>query len=69
MSRDVLEKIIGRAAMDSKFRRGIVEDPERTLEEYELTVEQVAAIKAIPMGALEKFAHKLMEALGEVTED
>lgn len=65
VSREILEKIIGRAAMDSQFRRRMIEDPETALKEYELTEEQISAIKAIPTNALEKFAHQLMESVGK----
>lgn len=66
MSREILEKIIGRAAMDSQFRRRMIKDPERTLKEYDLTEEQISAIKAIPTDALERFAHQLMKSIGKV---
>jgi hypothetical protein len=65
VSREILEKIIGRAAMDSKFRRRMIKDPERALREYDLTEEQILAIKAIPTDALEKFAHRLMRSIGK----
>ena len=61
MSREVLEKIIGRAAIDPRFRSRMLESPEMALEEYQLTEQQMAAIKRISRDALEKFAHQLME--------
>ena len=61
MSREVLEKIIGRAAIDPRFRSRMLESPEMALEEYQLTEQQMAAIKRISKDALEKFAHQLME--------
>ena len=65
VSREILEKIIGRAAMDPQFRRRIMEDPEAAFEEYRLTEEQISALKTIPMDALERFAHRLMRSMGE----
>ena len=65
VSREILEKIIGRAAMDPQFRRRIMEDPEAAFEEYRLTKEQISALKTIPMDALEKFAHRLMQSMGK----
>ena len=65
MSREMLEKIIGRAAMDAQFRQRMVKDPENALEEYRLTEEQLLAIKAIPADALEKFANQLVKSLGK----
>jgi hypothetical protein len=61
VSRDILEKIIGRAAMDPDFRRMIIEDPREAFKDYNLTHEQIAAIRSIPPDALEKFAYKLMK--------
>lgn len=51
--------------MDSQFRRRMIRDPETALKEYNLTREQISAIKAIPTNALEKFAHQLMESFGK----
>ena len=65
MYRGILEEIIGRAAMDMRFRREMLADPETALEEYKLTAEQIAAIKAIPADALERFAHQLVESIGK----
>ena len=61
----ILEEIIGRAAMDSQFRERMLEDPEVALREYELTEEQIAAIKAIPTDALERFAYQLTKSVGK----
>ncbi len=65
MYHGILEEIIGRAAMDSQFRKRMLEDPEIALREYELTKEQIVAIKAIPTDALERFAHQLTESIGK----
>jgi len=61
LSREILEKIIGRAAIDPRFRSRMLESPEMALEEYHLDEQQMAAIKRISKDALEKFAHQLME--------
>ena len=67
--REPLERIIGRAAMDLKFRERMFEDPETAFEEYNLTREQIVALKAISTDALEKFAHQLTKSIGKnVTE-
>ena len=65
MYQGLLEKIIGRAAMDLQFRKKMLEDPEAALEEYNLTKEQIVALKGIPTDALEKFAHKLSKTMGK----
>ena len=41
MYREPLERIIGRAAMDLKFRKRMFEDPEIAFQEYDLTQEQI----------------------------
>ncbi|MFC1718786.1 Os1348 family NHLP clan protein [Candidatus Poribacteria bacterium] len=65
MYREPLERIIGRAAMDLKFRRKMFEDPETAFEEYNLTREQILALKNISTDALERFAHRLTESIGK----
>jgi len=61
--REPLERIIGRAAMDLKFRKRMFEDPETAFQEYDLTQEQVTALKTIPTDALERFAHQLTKSI------
>lgn len=63
MYREPLERIIGRAAMDLKFREKMFADPETAFQEYDLTQEQIAALKAIPTDALERFAHQLTKSI------
>ncbi len=61
--REPLERIIGRAAMDLKFRKRMFEDPEIAFQEYDLTQEQITALKAIPTDALERFACQLTKSI------
>lgn len=63
MSRKMLEKIIGRAAMDSEFRHKMIKNPETALQDYNLTEEQILAIKAIPPDALDRFAKQLIQSI------
>ena len=63
MYREPLERIIGRAAMDLKFRKRMFADPEIAFQEYDLTQEQIAALKAIPIDALERFACQLTKSI------
>ena len=65
MHRGILEEIIGRAAMDIRFRQEMLENPETALEEYKLTAEQITALKTISADALERFAHRLVESVGK----
>ena len=65
MYRGVLEAIIGRAAVDQKFLKMMLEDPERALEDYELTEKQITALKAIPPEALVRFSDELSKSIGK----
>ena len=49
-----MHELIGRAVADPEFRTKLVEDPEKTIKEagYELTEEQLAALKAADMSDL-----------------
>lgn len=62
MHQGIFEKIIGRAATDAQFRKKILEDPEIALAEYNLTKEQITAVRAIPIDALEKLAESIGES-------
>ena len=49
-----IHELIGRAVADPEFRSKLVEDPEKAVQEagYELTEEQLAALKAADMSDL-----------------
>lgn len=45
MSRQTLEAVIGRAILDEEFRLALFADPEAALAEYELTADEMVALK------------------------
>ena len=49
MARQDLERLIGRAVLDAKFRESLFADPEKAIGEagFELSDEEMAALKAI----------------------
>ena len=51
--------------MDLTFRKKMFEDPETALEEYNLTQDQIVALKTISTDALERFAHQLTKSIGK----
>jgi len=59
MSKEAVEKIVGRAVLDSQFREALFADPDEVLGEYGLTQEEVAALKAIDFETMESFAARI----------
>ena len=53
MSRQVLEAVIGRAVLDKDFRVTLFVEPEVALIEYELTEEELAALKKMDAESLD----------------
>jgi len=49
MARQDLERLIGRAVLDPKFRESLLADPEKAIREggFELSEEEMAALKKI----------------------
>jgi hypothetical protein len=66
MSREAVEAIIGKAVVDSRFREALFADPEEALAGYELTEEEVVALKAIGAEEIESFAGALDERISKV---
>lgn len=56
MSRQALEAVIGRAILDEEFRLALFADPETALVEYELTEQEMAAIRSVDAESLEASA-------------
>jgi hypothetical protein len=59
MAEDHVSIIIGRAVTDSKFRALLLTDPEKALEEYDLTEEEKESLQKIKKDDLEDFSGKL----------
>jgi len=65
MSKEAVERIIGKAVTDSKFREALFASPDKTLEGYELTAEELAALKAIDFETMESMAGTLDERISK----
>jgi hypothetical protein len=65
MSKEALEAVIGKAVLDSEFREALFADPDQALEGYELTEEEVAALKTIDAETMESFAGSLDERISK----
>ena len=59
-------ELIGRAIVDREFRAKVMEDLEKAVQEagYELTEEQVAALKAVDLKSAAKDLDKRISKLG-----
>lgn len=66
MSKEALQAVIGKAVLDSEFREALFADPDQALEGYELTEEEVAALKTIDTETVESFAGSLDERISKV---
>jgi hypothetical protein len=60
-----LERMVGRAFLDPKFRERLIADPEKAIQEegFELTEEQMTALRKIDR----QQAQSAIEALDQVT--
>jgi hypothetical protein len=65
MSKEAVEAIIGKAVTDSEFREALFADPDKALEGFELTEQEVAALKAIDAETMESFAGALDERISK----
>ena len=66
MSREAVEAIIGKAVLDSDFREELFANPEEVLAGYDLSEEEVAALKAIDAETMESFAGTLDERISKL---
>jgi hypothetical protein len=61
--KEAILQILGRAADDHKFLARLAEDPDRVLKEYNLTVEERAALASGDLRRIEKWCGKLDKRL------
>ena len=66
MSKESVEAIIGKAVLDGEFRETLFADPEEVLAGFDLTEEEVAALKAIDFETMESFAGTLDERISKM---
>lgn len=66
MSREAVEAIIGKAVTNSEFRQSLFANPDEVLAGYELTEDEMAALKSIGVESLESFAGSLDERISKL---
>ena len=59
MSKEAVERVLGRVLLDNAFRESLFADPDKVLTDYELTEKEVAALKAIDYETMESFAARI----------
>ena len=59
MSLETVQMIIGRAAIDSEFRKLLIENAAKACEGYDLTEDELTALEALDGESLEAFAGTL----------
>jgi hypothetical protein len=59
VSQDAVSQIIGRAVVDAEFRESLFSNPDQALESYDLTHDEVEALKNLQQEDLEDFSTKL----------
>jgi hypothetical protein len=65
MSKEAVETVIGRAVLESDFREALFASPQEALASYELTTEEVAALKTIDAETMETLAGTLDERISK----
>jgi hypothetical protein len=65
MSREAVEAVIGKAVLDGEFREALFANPEEMLAGYDLSEEEVAALKSIDAETMETLAGTLDERISK----
>src|SRR3990172_2459440 len=63
MSVQDTRKVVSRAVMDEEFRRTLFSDPDTALTGYDLTPDEVQALRSIPAETMDDFANHLEERI------
>jgi hypothetical protein len=66
MSKEAVEKVVGKAVLDSEFREALFADPDKVLAAYDLTEDEVAALKAIDFETMESFAGTVDDRISKI---
>jgi hypothetical protein len=66
MSKEAVESVIGRAMVDERFRAAIFANPDEAYRAYDLTEEEVAALKSIDAETVEAMAGTLDERVSKM---
>ena len=63
MSTENVEQIIGKAVVDSEYRELLFTEPDKALEDYELTEEEKSALKGMEREEFDSVASDLEERI------
>ena len=63
MSEEAVQAVIGKAALDPKFREALFANPDEALAPFELTEEEVGSLKGVDLEFLELFGETLKNRL------
>jgi hypothetical protein len=66
MTKEAVEAVVGKAVLDSEFREALFANPDEALAEYDLTEEEITALRAIDFETMESFAGTLDERISKV---
>jgi hypothetical protein len=65
MSKEVVQQIIGRAVTDAEFRNNLFADPDKALEGYDLTEQEIAGLKTLDAETMDTMAGNLDERISK----
>ena len=65
MSKEAVQAVIGKAVTDSKFREALFANPDKALAGYDLTEDEIAALKKIDAETMESLAGSLDERISK----
>ncbi len=63
MSQQSVQEVIGKAVLDSNFRKSLLENPSEVLNEYELNADEIQALSNLDSEKLEVFSQSLDDRL------
>src|SRR3990170_383217 len=63
MSAQELRKVVSRAVLDEGFRRTLYSNPDQILQGYDLTEDEIGALRAMPAETIDDFASNLEERI------
>ncbi len=66
MSKEAVETVIGKAVLEKDFREALFASPEEALAGFELTDEEVAALKSLDAETMETLAGTLDERISKM---
>jgi hypothetical protein len=66
MSKEAVQAVIGKAVTETEFRELLFANPDDALGGYDLTDEEMAALKAIDAETMESFAGELDERISKM---